>query len=580
MHELTNSLQPTALKPSACVSLMMVLQVAIGLIVSTGRAGEPTSVPWSWEKTVVPRVLIVDGLWGEYFKAGEAADKAGMRYDGNLQALVNSGGKYSVVVLANVQADHLGAGILNSLKAFVENGGGLVVLGGFAAYASGGYAGTPLEAMLPVSLAGTECGYGAQAGTGALLNRPAESDWPTHVNFEAKPLAYYFHTLVPKSDARVQLRVGQQPAIVSGTFGKGRVVACSLMANGDPAAGALPFWDWKEWPGLLAQVLTWSAGARPAGVAGAVIGPVSTLKPLTDDEISAAELDMEALPPNFVQRALVRPNARLAAVLFDQATVTEGKPKCSLATVGPALMPYVRPEWGSKLLVLAGPENPDKEVRNMALVLLGATRVPAAYGILVSALAEPATSLAAMDGLAALGKKEAIPLLKAAYEKALKPAQLPAGPGRWEPAAFADACLAASHSATALYLLGDPEGVNRLMRLARDIKLYQRVFLNAAKRKVSTTDAQGLAGLKRIWEGVGNLNQAWDYLAGRIGPIPEAQQAQFVAYARNTEDPVEIRLMGDAIEKSTGQLTPATLKILMASKSGMISLLSQRMKDK
>jgi hypothetical protein len=31
---------------------------------------------------------------------------------------------------------------------------------------------------------------------------------------------------------------------------------------GDPPAGHQPFWQWEQWPDLLAEAVVWLAGAR------------------------------------------------------------------------------------------------------------------------------------------------------------------------------------------------------------------------------------------------------------------------------------------------------------------------------
>ena len=60
---------------------------------------------------------------------------------------------YSSVVLANVPAVSLGTARMQTLQAYVRDlGRGLVVSGGESSYGVGGYAGTPLEQALPVSM--------------------------------------------------------------------------------------------------------------------------------------------------------------------------------------------------------------------------------------------------------------------------------------------------------------------------------------------------------------------------------------------------------------------------------------------
>jgi Mg-chelatase subunit ChlD len=60
---------------------------------------------------------------------------------------------YSAVVLENVSADSVGANAMSNLAQWVSNaGGGLMITGGTASYASGGYFRSPLEPVLPVSM--------------------------------------------------------------------------------------------------------------------------------------------------------------------------------------------------------------------------------------------------------------------------------------------------------------------------------------------------------------------------------------------------------------------------------------------
>ncbi len=57
---------------------------------------------------------------------------------------------YDLVVLFDVPADALGLAAQEAIAAYVESGGGLAVLGARRAFGAGGYAGTPLERVLPV----------------------------------------------------------------------------------------------------------------------------------------------------------------------------------------------------------------------------------------------------------------------------------------------------------------------------------------------------------------------------------------------------------------------------------------------
>jgi hypothetical protein len=529
----------------------------------------PTASVWQWEKTVTPRALVVPGLWGEWFRVDEALDMAGFRQGEGLKSL----SRFTVIVLVNVPVVRFPDGALADIREFVSQGGGLVVLGGLSAYANGGYAGTLLEEILSVSLKESYIDHFPSAEKGAKLVRAEQADWPLDLDLQSGPTAWYFHALIPKDGAKVQLKVGGAPALVAGSFGKGRVVACALTVNGNPEAGVLSFWDWKDWPKLLSQAIGWAGAARPAGSAAAR-DRASGHKPLTEEELESLEMDQTDLPGDFVARAMATPDERAAAILLDLAAPAEGEePKCALDAVLPALLPYAKPAWGQKLQALADDLNPNIKTRQAALVLVGASRSPLAYPVLTKALREERAELAAMDGLGLLGNRDAIPLLRGRFEEVLVPARLPDGPDRWKPAEFAEASRPAAHAAVALYRLGDPGGVARLCSFAANLNLYRRIMWNASKRW--PRDPVGQQILKGIIERGGMLQEAWDFLVGNAGPIPDSQGEAFVRYAAAAADPVVIELLAAAMEASAGRMPRADWRSLSAAKSGIISRMAK-----
>ena len=112
------------------------------------------------------------------------------------------------------------------LSDFVNDGGGLIVLGGYWAFQRGGYAGTPLAEMLPVRWTEKD-DLRAHPG-GALLAAATQATWKLEAKFASAPRAFYLHDFAAKENTTVQLIAGQQPAVVTGNFGRGRVVACGL----------------------------------------------------------------------------------------------------------------------------------------------------------------------------------------------------------------------------------------------------------------------------------------------------------------------------------------------------------------
>lgn len=65
-------------------------------------------------------------------------------------------GKYDVYIIGNVRAKVFGPDILQKLARTVEQGAGLLMIGGFRSFGPGGYADTPLANLLPVEMERTE----------------------------------------------------------------------------------------------------------------------------------------------------------------------------------------------------------------------------------------------------------------------------------------------------------------------------------------------------------------------------------------------------------------------------------------
>ncbi len=61
-------------------------------------------------------------------------------------------GKYDVYILGDVDSSAFRGDELNSLAQAVERGAGLIMLGGFHSFGAGGYASTPLDKLLPVTM--------------------------------------------------------------------------------------------------------------------------------------------------------------------------------------------------------------------------------------------------------------------------------------------------------------------------------------------------------------------------------------------------------------------------------------------
>lgn len=554
------------------------------LDVNPAVAAEAGKEAWVWKPSLLPKALVLEGLWTDYFRVTPALHDAGIRYH---QSYVSRspyfGGytrfyhlpaidelkSYSVIVIANLDAPSLNAERLKAYREFVAQGGGLVVLGGYWAFSRGAYAGTPLEEMLPATFAPEH--RIPETPEGLPLHPGAQATWKPPIELKSKPVAFYVQTLTPKPDSTVQWLAGDKPALVSGSFGKGRVVACALTANGETPAGVMPFWDWPEWPKLLGQALDWAAGARPT-----VCPATGAVKPhLTDDEMSALTLG-GVVTPDMVRRISERPNSETVEALFQHVMRPEGGGKVDLAMVVPTLLPFVRVEWGVKLKESLKQFSPDLKSRQAALILLGASRDPGAYPLLVQALQSEETREAAMNGLGRLGRAEAVPLILKLLSRAEAACKVAASADTPGPSVFAsDQGSTIVEAAIALYRLGEPEAVPRMLEVYAQVHLLTRIFENAVKRRVSDTDPQGIGILKRLHQGLEKLVLMREKLRAEAGPLPETQRAAFLKAAAEAKDPVAVEWLCLAMEQSAGSLPATTWEPLIMARDGIIARMSR-----
>ena len=542
---------------------------AIGVLAET--------TTWQWQSAAMPRAYVIEGMWSDFFQIVPALHSAGIRYTcislNELPATDAELPQDSVIVLANVAAPHLKPARVARIKEFVAAGGGLVVLAGRSAYCQGGYTGTPLGEILPVTF-----DFYDSAPKGVPLSRAASATWLPAPDVSAKPLAYFVQSFTPKSNAVVQLLAGDKPAIVSGTFGKGRVVAVALTVNGNPPPGAVPFWEWSEWPRVFGQAIDWAAGARPLQLDGdAVLSPAGKLKPLSTDELNDFALGLKT-PDNLLARAAARPTAAVAEALFVHLTAPDAAGKLTLAQALPVLIAFAKPEWGPRLTERCEALNPNREDRNAALILLGATRWPNAAAHLLPALPQAETRLAALEGLGFSGDPRAIAPLRQTYDAAVRAALVPGETEYFQPDQFAREYAALmSESALALYRLGDGNGIERVLTTNRRVKLYSRIFNTASRRELrSWNDPVAVAALRAMCDLSSRLNMyAWDKLCRHSQPIPASQLAAFIKTAQTATDPTDVAWLVGELEASVATLPPATWQPLVGAKDGIIARLAR-----
>jgi len=164
-----------------------------------------------------------------------------------------------VVVFNNLGAIHIDQQTQIRLRDFVEQGGGLLVLGGYWTLGRGGFRESVLEEVLPVNLSvggDREEIIPLEGGVSALEATAQAPEAARGLAWQVRPSVHYVHRVEAKPDAEVWARAGQRPMLIAGKFGKGRVIVWAGTIHGRFAEGETPFWQWHDWPKLLAEALS------------------------------------------------------------------------------------------------------------------------------------------------------------------------------------------------------------------------------------------------------------------------------------------------------------------------------------
>ncbi|MEE8450925.1 MAG: glutamine amidotransferase [Thermoguttaceae bacterium] len=69
------------------------------------------------------------------------------------------------------------------------------------------------------------------------------------------PLVFSYYKVKPKPGAKVLLLADEDPVLILGEFGRGKVAVFAATCRGYARDGQLAYWEWDAWPGLLADTL-------------------------------------------------------------------------------------------------------------------------------------------------------------------------------------------------------------------------------------------------------------------------------------------------------------------------------------
>lgn len=151
---------------------------------------------------------------------------------------------------------------LAAIRDYVAAGGGFIMVGGYLTFqgidAKGQYAGSPAEEALPVTLMRSDDRVEAPQGTVPQVVAPSHamvsglpSEWPALLGY---------NRLEAKPGSEVIARVGDDPLLVAGVFGKGRGVA--FASDCGPHWAPPPFVEWDGYQRLWTQMTDWAGGIK------------------------------------------------------------------------------------------------------------------------------------------------------------------------------------------------------------------------------------------------------------------------------------------------------------------------------
>jgi uncharacterized membrane protein len=155
---------------------------------------------------------------------------------------------------------------LTTLKNWIAEGGGLMMLGGWLSFSGiqekGGWRRSSLAHALPVECLIGDDRVDSSSGFTSEIVRPRHA-LVKNLPWDSFPPIFGYNELIPKKNAEVIVRVREtkHPLLVTGTYGKGRICVYAS----DPA----PYWGinfeaWKGYDPFWQHVFKWVKKRDPA----------------------------------------------------------------------------------------------------------------------------------------------------------------------------------------------------------------------------------------------------------------------------------------------------------------------------
>ena len=364
---------------------------------------------------------------------------------------------HQLIIVGNVNGEAFGPVKRAMLKQYVQAGGAVLFLGGRLAFGHS-FHGTALEEIAPVTFADKDDVAGAPPGGLTLAPGPdALGNGFAKLAWTEQPRLFWYHDgLTLKPGASVLLTAGGKPLLITGTCGKGRVAVYAGTVLGDPQTGQLPFWEWKDWPTIMAATIDWlTAPQRASDSSLSAEGRSALTTRLLGNRVKHAS----EIIPRLTRAARVCHDRATAHLLLDAILNLEGEVPLDVADMADvAVRPFVDASFAPVIDTLRNA--PRSSEISLALRLQGQMRAPGTCEKLEDALANPtagagggpqdtlegggggkdavveddkdvsfAVRLGALEGLGNLGDPAALSALQTAIKKQLRlrsdPAKFP-----------------------------------------------------------------------------------------------------------------------------------------------------------
>ncbi|HHS9133565.1 TPA: glutamine amidotransferase [Escherichia coli] len=144
---------------------------------------------------------------------------------------------------------------LELIKEYVNNGGGLLMIGGYLSFmgieAKANYKNTVLADVLPVTMLDGDDRVEKPEG---VIAQPSQPEHPVIKGFSEYPFFLGYNRAIAKENAEVVLTINNDPLLVFGNYHNGKI-AC-FMSDCSPHWGTQQFMSWPFYTALWVNILT------------------------------------------------------------------------------------------------------------------------------------------------------------------------------------------------------------------------------------------------------------------------------------------------------------------------------------